>query len=216
MASIVFGAGTSHTPMLNMSVEEWPLFEELDRHRAHLHKDGRRATYEDLLAVAPASMEEEITADKLARRHGEAMAAMDRLRGGLAAAALDALVVVGDDHKEIYQDDNMPSVLVYRGETIPNMPNRTARAPGPDGPRRPAWMQRAAALSGPCRARPSFDRRADRSGIRRVVGQCAAQGRRRGPCFRLRPSTPLERRGGPRGPGRSQHVLPAQPAFAAA
>ena len=145
MASIVFGAGTSHTPMLNMSAEEWPLFEELDRHRAHLHKDGRRATYEDLLAVAPASMEKEIAPDKLARRHGEAMAAMGRLRDGLAAAALDALVVVGDDHKEIYHDDNMPSVLVYRGETIPNMPNRTARPPGPDGPRRPAWMQRAAA-----------------------------------------------------------------------
>jgi 3-O-methylgallate 3,4-dioxygenase len=145
MASIVFGAGTSHTPMLNMSAEEWPLFEELDRYRAHLHKDGRRATYEDLLAVAPASMEKEIAPDKLARRHGEAMAAMDRLRDGLATAALDALIVVGDDHKEIYHDDNMPSVLVYRGETIPNMPNRTARAPGPDGPRRPTWMQRAAA-----------------------------------------------------------------------
>src|SRR5262249_56820597 len=145
MASIVFGAGTSHTPMLNMSAEEWPLFEELDRHRPHLHRDGRRATYEDLLAVAPASMPAEITPDKLARRHGEAMAAMHRLQEGLAAARLDALIVVGDDHKEIYHDDNMPSVLVYRGDTIPNMPNRSARAPGPDGPRRPSWMQRAAA-----------------------------------------------------------------------
>src|SRR5262249_28332146 len=145
MASIVFGAGASHTPMLNMSAEEWPLFEELDRHRAHLHKDGRRATYEDLLAVAPASMPAEITPDKLARRHGEAMAAMHRLQEGLAAARLDALIVVGDDHKEIYHDDIMPSVLVYRAHTIPKMPTRTARAPGPEGPRRPTWRQRAAA-----------------------------------------------------------------------
>jgi hypothetical protein len=53
MASIVFGAGTSHTPMLYAAAEEWPLFEELDRQRPHLHKDGRRATYEELLAVAP-------------------------------------------------------------------------------------------------------------------------------------------------------------------
>jgi 3-O-methylgallate 3,4-dioxygenase len=145
MASIVFGAGTSHTPMLNMSAEEWPLFEELDRHRAHRHKDGRHATYEDLLAVAPSSMRAEIVPEKLARRHGEAMAAMDRLREGLAAARLDALIVVGDDHKEIFHDDNMPSVLVYRGATIPNMPNRSARAASPDGPRRPTWMQRATA-----------------------------------------------------------------------
>ena len=145
MASIVFGAGTSHTPMLNMSAEEWPLFEELDRHRAHLHKDGQRATYDELLSAAPASMLAEIAPEKHIKRHGEAMAAVSRLRDGLAGAALDAVIVVGDDHKEIYHDDNMPSVLVYRGETIPNMPNRTARNPGPDGSRRPNWMQRASA-----------------------------------------------------------------------
>ena len=56
MASIVFGAGASHTPMLNAAAEEWPLFEELDRQRSHLHKDGRRATYDELLAIAPPSL----------------------------------------------------------------------------------------------------------------------------------------------------------------
>jgi hypothetical protein len=30
---IVFAAGTSRTPMLNMAAEEWPLFEEFDRYR---------------------------------------------------------------------------------------------------------------------------------------------------------------------------------------
>lgn len=145
MASIVFGAATSHTPMLNAAAEEWPLFEELDRQRAHLHKDGRRATYDDLLAVAPASLRAELTPEKFARRHGEVMAAVSRLRDGLADAALDAVIVVGDDQKEIYHEDNMPSVLVYRGKTIPNVPNRTMRAPGPDTAKRPAWAQRASA-----------------------------------------------------------------------
>lgn len=138
MASIVFGIGTSHTPMLNAAAEEWPLFEELDRQRPHLHKDGRRATYEELLAVAPASLQAELEPQMHARRHGEAMAALGRLHDGLIGAALDAVVVIGDDHKEIYHDDNMPSILVYRGETIANVPNRT-RIPGPD------WMKRAAA-----------------------------------------------------------------------
>src|SRR5262245_4797046 len=149
MASIVFGAGTSHTPMLNMTAEEWPLFEQLDRHRAHLHTDGRAATYDDLLAAAPASVLREITPDKHAGRHREAMAAVERLRDGLDSAKLDAVIVVGDDHKEIYHDDNMPSVLVYRGETIANVPNRTGRPASAgahvDGARRPNWMQRAAA-----------------------------------------------------------------------
>ena len=144
MASIVFGAGTSHTPMLNAAAEEWPLFEQLDRQRAHLHKDGRRATYEDLLAVAPPSLRAELAPERHAWRHGEATAAVSRLRDGLAAAKLDAVIVVGDDQKEIYHEANMPSVLVYRGETIPNVPNRT-RNLGPDWAKRPAWSQRATA-----------------------------------------------------------------------
>ncbi|MGZ5912478.1 MAG: DODA-type extradiol aromatic ring-opening family dioxygenase [Reyranella sp.] len=144
MASIVFGAGTSHTPMLNAAAEEWPLFEQLDRQRPHLHKDGRRATYDELLAVAPPSVRAELAPERHAWRHGEAMAAVSRLRDGLAAAKLDAVIVVGDDQKEIYHEDNMPSVLVYRGETIPNVPNRT-RNLGPDWAKRPAWSQRATA-----------------------------------------------------------------------
>jgi 3-O-methylgallate 3,4-dioxygenase len=148
MASIVFGAGTSHTPMLNMTAEEWPLFEEVDRHRPHQYPDGRAATYDELLVKAPASLRLEITPDKHASRHGEAMAALGRLRDGLGEARLDALIVVGDDHKELYHDDNMPAVLVYRGETIANVPNRTGRSSAGshvDGARRPSWMQRAAA-----------------------------------------------------------------------
>src|SRR5215467_432236 len=145
MASIVFGAGTSHSPMLNAAAEEWPLFEELDRQRAHLHKDGRRATYDELLASAPASLQAELAPEKLARRHGEALAAVSRLRDALAGATLDAVIVVGDDQKEVYHGDNMPSVLVYRGKTIHNVPNRTNRPPAPGAVPRPPWAQRASA-----------------------------------------------------------------------
>jgi Catalytic LigB subunit of aromatic ring-opening dioxygenase len=144
MASIVFGAGTSHTPMLNAAAEEWPLFEEIDRQRAHLHKDGRRATYDELLAIAPPSLQAELAPEKLSKRHAGAMSALGRLHDGLIGARLDAVVVIGDDHKELYGDDNMPSILVYRGETIANVPNR-APTLGGDGPPRPDWMKRAAA-----------------------------------------------------------------------
>jgi 3-O-methylgallate 3,4-dioxygenase len=130
--------------MLNAAVEEWPLFEELDRYRAHLHKDGRRATYDELLAVAPPGLQAELAPEKLAGRHAGAMTALARLHDGVIGAKLDAVVVIGDDHKELYHDDNMPSILVYRGETIANVPNR-AQTSGPDGARRPDWMKRASA-----------------------------------------------------------------------
>ncbi len=144
MARIVLGAGTSHTPMLNLAAEEWPLFEELDRRCAHRHIDGRPATYEELLAVAAPSVRAELAPEKMARRHAEAMAALARLHDALAGAALDAPIVVGDDQKELYHDDHMSSGLVYRGETIANVPNRTGNL-GAGDVARPGWARRASA-----------------------------------------------------------------------
>ena len=144
MARITLGIGTSHTPMLNVEVEDWRRFEDLDRRRSHLHKDGRPATYDELLAVAPLSLQAELAPEKLTKRHAEAMAALDRLHQTLIAAKLDVVVIVGDDQKEIYHDDHMPSVLVYRGETIANVPNRTPTT-DPDVAWRPDWAKRASA-----------------------------------------------------------------------
>jgi len=144
MARIVLGLGTSHTPMLNVGPEDWPRFEELDRKRAHLHKDGRRATFDELLAIAPPSLRADLAPEQHARRHAEAMAALSRLEVALAEAKLDVVVIVGDDQQDVYHDDNMPSVLVYRGETIANVPNRTL-VPAPDWAKQPDWRKRSMA-----------------------------------------------------------------------
>ncbi len=141
MARIVLGIGTSHTPMLNVGPEEWPLYLEIDKQRAHRHTDGRPATYDELLAAAPQSLQAEIAPEKHARRHGEAMSALDRLHGAVASAKLDAIIVVGDDQKELYDDDNMPGILVYRGPTIANVPFRTGKPS--DNRNRPEWFRRA-------------------------------------------------------------------------
>ncbi|MBS0523615.1 MAG: extradiol ring-cleavage dioxygenase [Proteobacteria bacterium] len=131
--------------MLNVDPEEWPLFEELDRKRAHLHKDGTRATYGDLLAVAPPSLRAELAPARHAKRHGAATAALGRLQEALKTAELDVVVIVGDDQHEVYHDANMPSVLIYRGDTIANVPNRTTRKTDPDVAWRPDWAKRASA-----------------------------------------------------------------------
>ena len=65
MARIVLGIGTSHTPMLNVGPEDWPRFEELDRKRKHLHRDGRPATYDELLAIAPSSLRANLVPESL-------------------------------------------------------------------------------------------------------------------------------------------------------
>jgi hypothetical protein len=48
------------------------------------------------------------------------MAAMDRLQEDVAAATLDALVVVGDDQNEIFKDASRPAIGVYYGAAIRN------------------------------------------------------------------------------------------------
>jgi hypothetical protein len=144
MAEIVLGIGTSHTPMLNLAPEEWPRFAELDRVRPHFHKDGRPATYEDLLALADPAIEAELTPARFAAKHAAATAALATLADLVRRAELDAMIVVGDDQDEVFHAANMPAVLIYHGDTIANVPQRT-RNPGPDWARRPEWSKRAAA-----------------------------------------------------------------------
>src|SRR5258708_5699442 len=76
MATIILGIGTSHTPMLNTPVEDWPRFIELDAVRPHLDKDGRPATYESLLRIADPDIAAQLTPGRMADRHAAAQAAL--------------------------------------------------------------------------------------------------------------------------------------------
>jgi 3-O-methylgallate 3,4-dioxygenase len=137
MAKLVLGIGTSHTPMLNTPAEEWRCFIDRDGKRDFLDKEGLPATYEELLARAEPHVAAELTPQRFAARSAEAQAGVDHLKDAIRRAELDALIVVGDDHKEIYQDDNLPGFVVYHGKTIRNVPLNGFS--GPD------WARRATA-----------------------------------------------------------------------
>ena len=145
MARIVLGIGTSHTPMLNARLEDWPRFIELDRLRQHLDKQGRPVDYAQLLGLAGDGLQRELQPEVLAQRWEAALGHVAALGKVLRRAELDTLVIVGDDQKELYHDDHMPAVLVYRGETIANVPNRTTQSMDPDVAWRPDWARRASA-----------------------------------------------------------------------
>jgi 3-O-methylgallate 3,4-dioxygenase len=137
MAQIVLGIGTSHTPMLNAPLADWSRFIERDRLRPHLTKEGRPVSYEELERLAPADMAAQLTPEVFADKHQRALAEVERLGAVVRNARLDTLIVVGDDQKELYGDANMPAVLLYRGESIRNVP--LASHPGPD------WARQASA-----------------------------------------------------------------------
>jgi len=125
MAEIVLAIGSSHSPMLNSPARDWRLHAEIDAGRSDwkrqlLDKDGRPASYDDLLSRADPAIAASLTDEAIDQRIAKCRAAIDRLGRAIADAALDALIVVGDDQHEQFLDDNMPAVLIYWGETIRN------------------------------------------------------------------------------------------------
>jgi len=136
MAELVLGIGTSHSPMLNATLEEWSWFEAREPTLKLLDRAGRPATYESLVAEAAGRYDGETTPAKLAERHARVHAGLDRLAQAIADARLDALVVVGDDQKELFRDDNLPALLVYQGATIAHAPRRP----------KPEWVDWFAAI----------------------------------------------------------------------
>src|SRR5882672_11111069 len=122
MARLVAGFGSSHSPMLAAQVEDWVggAFQGRDRARQFVDFDGRPCRYDDLLANAPADAMSRIEPGVLTQRHANVQASIARLRDDVAAARLDALIVIGDDQEELFDHSNMPAIGVYYGETIPN------------------------------------------------------------------------------------------------
>lgn len=125
MAEIVLALGTSHSPLLNSPAEDYPLHAEIDQgksdwKRSLTDRDGQHCTYDQLLAKADPALAEQITVEAINEKIGRCQAGIDRLGETIAGAALDALVVVGDDQREQFFDDNMPAIQVYWGDTIRN------------------------------------------------------------------------------------------------
>ena len=145
LAELVLGIGTSHTPMLMAPAEDWPRIIDRDGVREFLDKDGRPSTYEELWRRAKPHVAAELTPERFAARHSEAQAGVDYLKNAVRRAELDALIVVGDDHKELYQDDNLPGFVVYHGQTIRNVPL--------NGFSGPEWARRAGANAPSARLR---------------------------------------------------------------
>jgi hypothetical protein len=123
MADIVFGIGTSHSPLLNSPAEDYPKHAAIDASgRKLLDKNGKPCTYGELLEKADPSIAQQIEPKVLAERSARCTENIARLGSDLADAKLDALIIIGDDQHEQFFEDNMPAILVYWGETIANNP----------------------------------------------------------------------------------------------
>jgi hypothetical protein len=123
MAGIVLGIGTSHSPLLTFDVDTWLERAQDDvRSRTLNHSDGRTLSYDDLLAERGDQYGREASRASLQIQAAKAEATLDRLADEIASVAPDLVVIVGDDHEELFRDGNTPSLAVFRGEELVMFP----------------------------------------------------------------------------------------------
>jgi hypothetical protein len=121
MAQVVAAFGTSHSTMLVSSVEHWQdMFDRVDRRAPINDFDGVPRTFDELLKNLPADAAAKIAKNAMAERHRATMDAMERLERDISGSAVDALVIIGDDQREVFKDAFRPAIAIYYGETIRN------------------------------------------------------------------------------------------------
>ena len=128
MARLAAAFGSSHSVMLAAELQDWLTgFRQSDLRMKYFDREGRPRSYEEVLAQAPSNIGELLATEAITGRFNDVHAAIRRLKAEIAAAKLDALVIVGDDQHELFQDQHMPSIGIYYGESIRNAGRGNAR-----------------------------------------------------------------------------------------
>lgn len=154
MARITAAFASSHSVMLTCELEDWlTRFVAADQRIAHFDYEGNPCTYAELERRAPKTAGALITPEAITRRFEETAAAMERMKAEVLAAKLDALIIVGDDQRELFPERVQPALGIYYGETIRNAARRTD-IPADDWYRRAQERRRepGAPVDYPCHA----------------------------------------------------------------
>ena len=124
MAEIVLGIGSSHGPQLALTPDLWVRRANADRQNPELWYRGQTYAFPDLVEErgGPQHFASELGDEKAQGRFEACQQAIGHLAGTLREAAPDVLVILGDDQHEAFEDDNMPAINVYWGDTIDDAP----------------------------------------------------------------------------------------------
>ena len=130
MASIVAGLAASHSPQLSTPSELWRLHAERDRNNKELHYRGHVYDYESLAAAREGEgLEEQLGEDAWLQKHERCDQAIDALAATLKELAPDVVMIVGDDQREMFLDDGLPTFAIYWGESVVCIPKPEEELP---------------------------------------------------------------------------------------
>jgi 3-O-methylgallate 3,4-dioxygenase len=112
MTEVVLGLGFSHSPMVSMGSAYWRVHAKLDVDLAPGFAQLPRR----------ADLEEQMQEQVFARKYDAIQEAIATLERRLDAAAPDTIIVVGDDQRELFLEDNTPTIAVYTGNELWDYP----------------------------------------------------------------------------------------------
>jgi hypothetical protein len=131
MAQLVLGIGTSHGPLLSTPPDQWDLRAKADRANRQHYFRGRAYDYETLLHERAPGFAAEITLERRRERHAQCQRALDALGRKFREVSPEAMVIIGNDQRELFKDELTPAITVYRGESIENIPfTHAEQSPG--------------------------------------------------------------------------------------
>jgi 3-O-methylgallate 3,4-dioxygenase len=113
MAEIVFGAGTSHSPLLTAPPHLWAERAAQDRLNTMLYDNtGAIRGFDELAAAAADRYDDACTMPVWEENWSRCQTALDRLRGDFRRAAPDVVVVIGDDQHELFDETFQPAMAL--------------------------------------------------------------------------------------------------------
>jgi aromatic ring-opening dioxygenase catalytic subunit (LigB family) len=130
MAEIVLGIGSSHGPLLSTPPEQWDLRAKADRENKKHWYRGRTYDYESLLKERAPGFTKEVELETRRERHAQCRKAMEVLGKKFQEVKPEAIVIVGNDQREFFDEGLTPSITVYRGREIVNQRDPHEPAPG--------------------------------------------------------------------------------------
>lgn len=119
MAKVVMGIETSHSPLLGMDGARWAERGQDDMNNKRLNTiDGRYVDYDTVSRTTQDRYANDAILENFIKQDEQAQGALDRIADDLEKVSPDCVVIIGDDHYELFSAANMPAISIYHGEEL--------------------------------------------------------------------------------------------------
>ena len=134
MAKVVLGIGAPQSPVLSIPPEHWGEFAERDKPKILYRPNGTQVTYAQLEEEAGDRFKGIVSTQSFIKISAAAQKAVQRIKDEVAKARPDLLVVIADDQLELFEENNMPLLSIYRGAELFRKPEALPAST-------PQWLQ---------------------------------------------------------------------------